>query len=102
MRPSERDSAILEALNDHGFLRTEDVAERLGVSRMTTIRDFSRLQAHGLARRTFGGLVLPAVGVDEPSRARSDALPAELGRRRDRVHALSRRPRVHRRPRDRR
>ena len=75
MRPSDRDSAILEALSDHGFVRTEDVAERLGVSRMTTIRDFSRLQAHGLARRTFGGLVLPGGPFDEPSRTRPDATP---------------------------
>jgi DeoR/GlpR family transcriptional regulator of sugar metabolism len=80
LSPSERDARIVDVLRDAGFARTDEIAERFGISRMTAMRDFVRLQRQGLARRTFGGIVTPPSALHQPEPARADAALAELGR----------------------
>lgn len=47
-------------LNDAGYLSTEQLASRFGVSSQTIRRDINELSVQGLARRMHGGLSLPA------------------------------------------
>lgn len=46
---------IGEAVNKHGFVTVDDLAEQLGVSRMTVHRDLDELQGRGSLRKVRGG-----------------------------------------------
>jgi DeoR family transcriptional regulator, fructose operon transcriptional repressor len=55
--PAERTEIILDLIYSRGFLSVRDVAQHLKVSEMTIRRDFDKLDAEGLIRRTYGGAV---------------------------------------------
>lgn len=55
-----RQREIFGWLNDAGYLSTEQLASRFGVSSQTIRRDINELSVQGLARRMHGGLSLPA------------------------------------------
>ena len=58
LTPRQRE--IFGWLNDAGYLSTEQLASRYGVSSQTIRRDINELSLQGLARRMHGGLSLPA------------------------------------------
>lgn len=58
LTPRQRD--IFGWLNDAGYLSTEQLASRFGVSTQTIRRDINALSEQGLARRMHGGPSLPA------------------------------------------
>lgn len=53
----DRHRWLLDELNERGSLRTSEVAERVGVAEETIRRDFEKLEAEGMLRRTHGGAV---------------------------------------------
>lgn len=67
-----------------GSVSVADVEERFAVSSMTARRDLAELERRGLARRTHGGAVLPAITSHEDSfksrMHRSSAAKALLGK----------------------
>lgn len=60
MSLTARQREIFGWLNDTGYLSTEQLASRFGVSSQTIRRDINELSVQGLARRMHGGLTLPA------------------------------------------
>lgn len=54
-------------LRETGSISVVDVEERFAVSSMTVRRDLAELERRGLARRTHGGAVLPAITSHEDS-----------------------------------
>lgn len=54
-------------LRTAGSVTTLDVEERFAISSMTARRDLAELERRGLARRTHGGAVLPAITSHEDS-----------------------------------
>lgn len=60
MSLTPRQREIFGWLNDAGYLSTEQLASRFGVSTQTIRRDINELSVQGLARRTHGGLSLSA------------------------------------------
>src|SRR3954451_4243273 len=63
----ERRSIVAEWLQSEGAVTVTDLQSRFGVSPMTARRDLSILADRGLARRTHGGAVLPAMAGRENS-----------------------------------
>ena len=53
----DRHRWLLDELNERGSLRTSEIAERAGVAEETIRRDFEKLEAEGILRRTHGGAV---------------------------------------------
>jgi DeoR/GlpR family transcriptional regulator of sugar metabolism len=62
-----RRAAIVELLRSSGSVTVAQLERRFGVSPMTARRDLSDLERQGLARRTHGGAVLPAITAHEDS-----------------------------------
>lgn len=62
-----RRAAIVTLLRDAGAVTVAQLEERFGISPMTARRDLSDLERQGLARRTHGGAVLPAITAHEDS-----------------------------------
>ncbi|RZT36406.1 DeoR/GlpR family DNA-binding transcription regulator [Cupriavidus agavae] len=60
MSLTPRQREIFGWLNDTGYLSTEQLASRFGVTSQTIRRDINELSVQGLARRMHGGLTLPA------------------------------------------
>jgi DeoR family transcriptional regulator of aga operon len=52
-----RESRILDALSQRGFVSVAELQMELGCSDVTVRRDLARLNRHGLVRRTHGGAV---------------------------------------------
>ena len=109
MLAESRRAAIVDLLRSAGSVTVGELEERFGISSMTARRDLADLERQGLARRTHGGAVLPAISAHEDSfvarvetRAGGQA-GARAGRRRDARPAPERLPgllvdRVLRRP----
>ena len=51
----ERQQGILMMVQERGKVRSEDIADRFGISMMTVRRDLSLLEEKGYLRRTHGG-----------------------------------------------
>jgi DeoR/GlpR family transcriptional regulator of sugar metabolism len=62
-----RRAAIVDLLRSSGSVTVAQLEQRFGVSPMTARRDLSDLERQGLARRTHGGAVLPAITAHEDS-----------------------------------
>jgi len=77
MLADERYVEILELLKGRTILRTQDIIERLGVSRETVRRDLKRLEEQGLVRRVYGGITSVRRALDEPPYATREATNAD-------------------------
>jgi DeoR/GlpR family transcriptional regulator of sugar metabolism len=62
-----RRAAIVDLLRSTGSVTVGGLEERFGISSMTARRDLADLERQGLARRTHGGAVLPAISAHEDS-----------------------------------
>jgi DeoR/GlpR family transcriptional regulator of sugar metabolism len=62
-----RRAAIAELLRSSGSVTVAQLEQRFGISPMTARRDLSDLERQGLARRTHGGALLPAITAHEDS-----------------------------------
>jgi DeoR/GlpR family transcriptional regulator of sugar metabolism len=62
-----RRAAIADLLRSTGSVTVGALEERFGISSMTARRDLADLERQGLARRTHGGAVLPAIAGHEDS-----------------------------------
>lgn len=71
MKRSERLSAILNLLAEHGSVEVDDLIERLRISPATARRDLDALAEQQLLTRTHGGAVPHSVAYDLPLRYRS-------------------------------
>jgi DeoR family transcriptional regulator of aga operon len=58
---SGRQEQILSLVEQLGFVRVDDLAQRFGVSTVTVRSDLSALESHGRLRRVRGGAVPPSV-----------------------------------------
>ena len=58
---------IAERLRTTGSVTVAELEERFGISSMTARRDLADLERQGLARRTHGGAILPAISAHEDS-----------------------------------
>ena len=67
MLAESRRAAIAELLRSSGSVTVAQLEQRFGISPMTARRDLSDLERQGLARRTHGGAVLPAITAHEDS-----------------------------------
>ena len=67
MLAETRRLAIVELLRASGSVVVADLEARFGVSSMTARRDLAELERQGLAKRTHGGAVLPAISAHEDS-----------------------------------
>src|SRR3954466_207222 len=96
MLPDERRRLIAEQLKEHGSVSVTSVGDRFGVSSMTARRDLAELERQGVARRTHGGAVLPAVSAHEDSFAQrvETATEAKLALAADAVALLGMRETV--------
>ncbi len=56
--PTERHARIVQLLGESGFIRTQDVADLLGVSVETVRRDLAALESEGVLERVHGGAAL--------------------------------------------
>jgi DeoR/GlpR family transcriptional regulator of sugar metabolism len=86
-----RRRAIAEHLKSTGAVSVSEVETRFGVSSMTARRDLGELERQGLARRTHGGAVLPAISAHEDSFAQrvETATEAKLALAADAVALLT-------------
>ena len=75
--PEDRRRLIADLLLATGAVTVAQVESRFGVSAMTARRDLHELERRGLARRTHGGAVLPAVASHEDSFDRRMTLAAD-------------------------
>ena len=67
MLAESRRAEIAELIRSAGSVTVAQLEERFGISSMTARRDLSDLERQGLARRTHGGAVLPAITAHEDS-----------------------------------
>ena len=67
MLAESRRAAIVDLLRSTGSVTVGGLEERFGISSMTARRDLADLERQGLARRTHGGAVLPAISAHEDS-----------------------------------
>jgi DeoR/GlpR family transcriptional regulator of sugar metabolism len=65
--PDERRRLVAERLREDGSVSVAALEEEFGISPMTARRDLAELERHGIARRTHGGAVLPALSSHEDS-----------------------------------
>ena len=65
--PEDRRRLIADLLLATGAVTVAQIESRFGVSAMTARRDLHELERRGLARRTHGGALLPAVASHEDS-----------------------------------
>ena len=70
----ERRNAIIARLNMDGKVIVTDLAQEFGVTEETIRRDLEKLDAEGLAKKTYGGAVAnKSLNVDLPSSVRKRA-----------------------------
>ena len=67
MLAESRRAAIVDLLRSTGAVTVAELEERFGISSMTARRDLADLERQGLARRTHGGAILPAISAHEDS-----------------------------------
>ena len=67
MLAESRRAAIVDLLRSSGSVTVGQLEDRFGISSMTARRDLADLERQGLARRTHGGAVLPAISAHEDS-----------------------------------
>lgn len=67
MLAESRRAAIVDLLRSAGAVTVAELEERFGISSMTARRDLADLERQGLARRTHGGAILPAISAHEDS-----------------------------------
>lgn len=67
MRVEERQSRVLELLEQGGALRVDQLAERFGVTQVTVRKDLTVLEERGLLQRTHGGAVHAPRALYNPS-----------------------------------
>ena len=81
LRP-ERLKRIVQLLKQRGGVRTNELAEELGVSAATVRRDLEDLAARGLVDRAHGGAVILRSGTDKeaPFAERAPRMRAEKER----------------------
>ena len=65
--PAERRRQIADRLRQHGSVSVAALETDFGISPMTARRDLDELERRGVARRTHGGAVLPALSRHEDS-----------------------------------
>lgn len=58
MLKADRQAAIVRLLRTDGSVKTDALADRLGVSAITVRRDLAELEAAGIASRAYGGATL--------------------------------------------
>jgi DeoR family transcriptional regulator of aga operon len=64
----ERRQYIVAMAQQHGRVLVEELAQSLGISRITIRKDLDYLQSRGALQRTHGGALLPGVGaLSDPS-----------------------------------
>jgi len=63
----ERRAAIVQQLRLKGAVTVAELEDRFGVSAMTARRDLAAIELEGVARRTYGGAVLPGLAGHEDS-----------------------------------
>lgn len=57
MKTNEREEQIIALLREKGFISVQELAARLYVSPSSIRRDLTRLEALGIAKRNYGGVV---------------------------------------------
>ena len=67
MLAESRRALIADQLRTAGSVTVAELEERFGISSMTARRDLAELERLGIARRTHGGAVLPAISAHEDS-----------------------------------
>ena len=67
MLPDERRRHIAQRLRQHGSVSISSLEEEFSISPMTARRDLDELERRGMAARTHGGAVLPALSSHEDS-----------------------------------
>jgi DeoR/GlpR family transcriptional regulator of sugar metabolism len=67
MLAESRRAAIADMLRASGAVSVAEVESRFGVSSMTARRDLAELARRGVAQRTHGGAVVPAISAHEDS-----------------------------------
>lgn len=67
MLAESRRAEIAELLRASGSVTVAQLEDRFGISPMTARRDLTGLERQGLARRTHGGAILPAITAHEDS-----------------------------------
>lgn len=78
MIPAERQQCIRELLDARGMVSIADMAEHLGVSRMTVRRDMQELEQQGLATLVSGGARrVGRIGFELPLEEKRDLRAAE-------------------------
>ena len=74
MLAPERQKTILDMLTRQRIIKTQDIAEKFGISNLTARRDLDVLREQGYVRRVHGGAILIPDPVPNPL---SGILPAE-------------------------
>jgi DeoR family transcriptional regulator, aga operon transcriptional repressor len=76
-----RHDRIVRLVNEHGFVRVADLADRFQVSTVTVRSDLQSLEAHGRVRRIRGGAVPPAsaASAERPFEDAAHDLATEKG-----------------------
>jgi DeoR/GlpR family transcriptional regulator of sugar metabolism len=67
MLPDERRRQIAQRLRQHGSVSISSLEAEFSISPMTARRDLDELERRGMAARTHGGAVLPALSSHEDS-----------------------------------
>lgn len=57
MKTNEREQAIIALLRERGFISVQELSERLYISPSSIRRDLTRLEALGVVKRNYGGVV---------------------------------------------
>lgn len=70
--PSQRLQMIIQLLEDTGYVKAKDLAERFGVSMETIRKDLTFLETEGIARKEYGGASLSLLGVEKRLEYRTD------------------------------
>ena len=77
MRPSERQSAIVDLLRQRERLTVADLADQLAASQETVRRDLTALASQNLIRKFHGGATLPQIDRESPFNVRMSEMAAE-------------------------
>ena len=76
---AERHKYILESLSKKGFIKINDIAKELDVTRVTIRKDLKFLEEKGLLYRTHGSAssinpLTPYLGVNEKDKINNDVI----------------------------
>ena len=70
MKPIDRQLLIIDALNQQGQVKVQQLVSQFGISAETIRRDLNVLSKSGRLRKTHGGAVLPMLIGEGPYRQR--------------------------------